>query len=36
MIASHNGLVDVVDMLLQHGAIVDRQNKVQHIFEQAN
>ena len=32
MIASQNGHVEAVDMLLQHGAIVDRQNKVQHIF----
>ena len=28
MIASQNGHVEVVDMLLQHGAIVDGQNKV--------
>ena len=32
MKASQNGHVEVVDMLLQHGAMVDRQNKVQHIF----
>ena len=31
MIASQDGHVEVVVMLLQHGAIVDRQNKVQHI-----
>ena len=28
MMASQNGHVEVVDMLLQHGAIVDGQNKV--------
>ena len=32
MMASENGHVEVVDMLLQHEAIVDGQNKVQHIF----
>ena len=32
MWASQKGHVEVVDMLLQHGAIVDRQDKVQHIF----
>ena len=32
MVASQEGHVDVVDMLLQHGAIVDGQNKVQHVF----
>ena len=32
MIASENGHVEVVDMLLQHGAMVDMPNKVQHIF----
>ena len=28
MMASENGHVEVVDMLLQHGAMVDGQNKV--------
>ena len=28
MIASQNGQVEVVDMLLQHGAMVDMLNKV--------
>ena len=32
MMASQNGHVEVVNMLLQHGAIVDRQIKVQHVF----
>ena len=32
MMASQNGHVEVVDMLLQHGAMVDMQNKVQHVF----
>ena len=32
MFASQKGHVEVVDMLLQHGAMVDMQNKVQHIF----
>ena len=30
MVASENGHVEVVDMLLQHGAMVDMQYKVQH------
>ena len=29
MIASYNGHVDVVNVLLQHGASVDLQNKVE-------
>ena len=32
MMASQNGHVEVVDMLRQRGAIVDGQNKVQHVF----
>ena len=32
MIASQNGHVEAVGMLLQHKAMVDMQNKVQHIF----
>ena len=32
MIASKNGHVEMVDMLLQHGAMVHTQNKVQLIF----
>ena len=32
MIASQNGHVEVVDMLLQHGAMVDMQNKVHISF----
>ena len=32
MIASQNGHVDVVDVLLQHGASVDLQNKVKRSF----
>ena len=32
MMASEKGHVEVVDMLLQHGAMVDIQDKVQHIF----
>ena len=32
MTASQDGHVEVVNMLLQHGAIVDLQNKVYIIF----
>ena len=32
MTASENGHVEVVDMLLQHGAMVDMQEKVKNIF----
>ena len=31
MKASHNGHVEVVDMLLQHGAMVDMQDKVSEL-----
>ena len=32
MVASENGHVEVVNMLLQHGARVDLQNKVQYFL----
>ena len=32
MMASQNGHVEMVDMLLQHGAMVDMQEKVKYIF----